>query len=308
LGKTLQELLALVVDIDRLYQVNPYHSFRHAVDVTYIVFYMMRSVGLERFLTPLDMATMLLSALCHDLSHPGLNNLYQVNGKTDLAMLYKDQSVLENFSISQALALFRKHRLLEKLEPSGQADQVRRMLTDIILSTDMLFHFDVLKDWNGMFDVLLASGDPKSGLSPVMKRMSLAFRQSRPNSAVLDQAVFSPEQSPSSHGDSPKAIHEAPSPPVDRSSRTTFPDNLSIVIPEAGDASIVIELPLKSPNHRLTVMKTVMHAADISNPCRPWAVCKRWSDRVLEEFFLQGVHFSVLLIGQATPRDAIICR
>jgi hypothetical protein len=29
------------------------------------------------------------------------------------------------------------------------------------------------------------------------------------------------------------------------------------------------------------ILKTLLHAADISNPCKPWQLCKEWSDRVL---------------------------
>lgn len=39
---------------------------------------------------------------------------------------------------------------------------------------------------------------------------------------------------------------------------------------------------------RLTIMKSILHVADISNPARPWEACKKWSDLVLEEFFMQG--------------------
>ena len=39
---------------------------------------------------------------------------------------------------------------------------------------------------------------------------------------------------------------------------------------------------------REIIYKTILHAADISNPCKPWELCKLWSDRVVEEFFMQG--------------------
>ena len=45
---------------------------------------------------------------------------------------------------------------------------------------------------------------------------------------------------------------------------------------------------LDSDLDRTVLLKTVLHVADISNPCKPWAVSKIWSDRVLEEFFAQG--------------------
>eukprot|EP00981_Chlorochromonas_danica_P009290 scaffold2602_cov177-Ochromonas_danica.AAC.11 len=38
----------------------------------------------------------------------------------------------------------------------------------------------------------------------------------------------------------------------------------------------------------LTIMKAIVHTADISNPAKRWEVSRKWSDRVNEEFFLQG--------------------
>jgi len=36
------------------------------------------------------------------------------------------------------------------------------------------------------------------------------------------------------------------------------------------------------------VMNTILHSADISNPCREWQVTKAWAFKCLEEFFTQG--------------------
>merc|ERR1712232_546570 len=39
---------------------------------------------------------------------------------------------------------------------------------------------------------------------------------------------------------------------------------------------------------KLLLMSTALHAADISNPCKPLAIMLRWTRRVLEEFWVQG--------------------
>lgn len=43
-----------------------------------------------------------------------------------------------------------------------------------------------------------------------------------------------------------------------------------------------------SVDRRLFVLQIAMKCADISNPCRPWNVCRLWSHRASEEFFRQG--------------------
>jgi hypothetical protein len=39
---------------------------------------------------------------------------------------------------------------------------------------------------------------------------------------------------------------------------------------------------------RRVIIKTLLHSADISNPCKPWSLSKFWADAVLDEFFTQG--------------------
>lgn len=41
-------------------------------------------------------------------------------------------------------------------------------------------------------------------------------------------------------------------------------------------------------SHRHFALQIALKCADISNPCRPWKSSKRWSERICEEFFLQG--------------------
>jgi high affinity cGMP-specific 3',5'-cyclic phosphodiesterase 9 len=36
----------------------------------------------------LDVLILLISCICHDLDHPGYNNIYQINARTELALRY----------------------------------------------------------------------------------------------------------------------------------------------------------------------------------------------------------------------------
>ncbi|KAJ8600007.1 hypothetical protein CTAYLR_001846 [Chrysophaeum taylorii] len=62
----------------------------------------------------------------------------------------------------------------------------------------------------------------------------------------------------------------------------------------AADASCVGDHPkkqrkyLEEPEDRKFLCDVLLHCADVSNPSRPWEICKKWSDRVVEEFFRQG--------------------
>merc|ERR1712039_751750 len=42
------------------------------------------------------------------------------------------------------------------------------------------------------------------------------------------------------------------------------------------------------PDKRKLMRSTFLHFSDISNPTKPFAICKKWALRIIDEFFLQG--------------------
>jgi len=55
----------------------------------------------------LEVLILLVSCICHDLDHPGFNNIYQINARTELALRYNDISPLENHHCSVAFRILR---------------------------------------------------------------------------------------------------------------------------------------------------------------------------------------------------------
>jgi cAMP-specific phosphodiesterase 4 len=47
-------------------------------------------------------------------------------------------------------------------------------------------------------------------------------------------------------------------------------------------------LDMRLADHRHFILQIALKCADISNPCRPWDISKKWSQKVCEEFFRQG--------------------
>lgn len=47
-------------------------------------------------------------------------------------------------------------------------------------------------------------------------------------------------------------------------------------------------LDMRRAEHRHFILQISLKCADISNPCRPWDISKKWSQKVCEEFFRQG--------------------
>jgi hypothetical protein len=76
----LQSLFEFAVTIADNYKENPYHSFFHAADVAYMVFYLLEDMQISELaeIPPSDIVVLLVAALGHDVLHPGTNNLFQV--------------------------------------------------------------------------------------------------------------------------------------------------------------------------------------------------------------------------------------
>lgn len=71
------------------------------------MFYFMTTCKLieKCFLDEFDQLSILISAMIHDLDHPGFNNIFLINNWTKLATWYNDWSVLENHSTALAFEL-----------------------------------------------------------------------------------------------------------------------------------------------------------------------------------------------------------
>jgi hypothetical protein len=89
-------------------------------------------------------AALCIASICHDLNHDGMNNAYYVNSEHELALIYNDNSVLENMHASNTLRILKKKHtnILENL-PAAEYKQMRKVIVSAILHTDMADHFDL---------------------------------------------------------------------------------------------------------------------------------------------------------------------
>jgi hypothetical protein len=84
-----------------------------------------------------------LSALLHDVAHPGVDNSFLIGIKHQKAIRYNDAHVLENHHCAVAfkLLLDPKNDIFELLS-EAQYWNVRQIIIKMILSTDVTNHFD----------------------------------------------------------------------------------------------------------------------------------------------------------------------
>lgn len=120
---------------------NPYHNWYHAIDVTQTVYSLAITAGMTKQLGDIEVFALIISGLCHDLEHPGVNNPFLVASRSDLATLYNDRSVLENHHCCRAFQLM-LHSEIQLLSEFTNAEYVsfRAVVLNNILATDMARH------------------------------------------------------------------------------------------------------------------------------------------------------------------------
>ncbi|KAK9386568.1 hypothetical protein V1515DRAFT_604070 [Lipomyces mesembrius] len=139
---------------------NPYHNFRHVVDVLQATFSFLLSIqvlppytrstppqhegvvsasSLARILDPVDALVLLVTAIGHDIGHPGVTNAFLIASRSPLARLYNDRSVLESFHC----AAF--NQILARYWPIMQEKSIKDLIVDAVLATDMALHFDYMR-------------------------------------------------------------------------------------------------------------------------------------------------------------------
>ena len=124
-----------------------YHNALHGSDVTHSVYIFFTHSNAEKIAKTnvLDLLSIIIAALGHDLGHPGLNNAFLINDSADMALTYNDVSVLENFHASTLFKTLRKseNNIFEKLTTIDYKIIRKRMISEI-LSTDMANHGKVI--------------------------------------------------------------------------------------------------------------------------------------------------------------------
>jgi len=125
------------------YNKNHFHNFQHAVNVLQMTYLLLKKSGIFSKLKPHILIATLISALSHDVDHPGNTNSYEINSMSKFALLYNDNSVLENHHCTLTFELM-ENAGLTKCFKENQFKEVRKTIIACILGTDLLKHIDSL--------------------------------------------------------------------------------------------------------------------------------------------------------------------
>ncbi|KAK9460816.1 uncharacterized protein V1516DRAFT_625760 [Lipomyces oligophaga] len=172
------DLQAFLMVLQRTYQPrNPYHNFRHAVDVLQATFCFLLAIGIipsypygtewspkvqskncecavENVFTSGDALVLLVAAIGHDVGHPGVTNAFLISVRSPLARMYNDRSVLESFHC----AAF--SQILSKYWPVMQQKEMKESILEAVLATDMAVHFEYMKKLDNLGEQVASADKP----------------------------------------------------------------------------------------------------------------------------------------------------
>nr|CAI9859013.1 Phytopthora agathidicda GPCR-PDE 2 [Phytophthora agathidicida] len=148
--KKLESFAAAVEE--RYHPRNPYHnrvyvqaaqrqySLPHAAAVVADINFYLRRVHLN--VNDSTLLVGLVAAAAHDISHPGVSNGFLIATKSNLAITYSDDSVLERMHIAELYRIL-SHDAFDVFSTMAAAERAesRKIIIGMILATDLARHF-----------------------------------------------------------------------------------------------------------------------------------------------------------------------
>ncbi|KAM6219205.1 3',5'-cyclic-AMP phosphodiesterase 4A [Rhynchocyon petersi] len=130
-----------------------YHNSLHAADVLQSTHVLLATPALDAVFTDLEILAALFAAAIHDVDHPGVSNQFLINTNSELALMYNDESVLENHHLAVGFKLLQDDNcdIFQNLT-KRQRQSLRKMVIDMVLATDMSKHMTLLADLKTMVE------------------------------------------------------------------------------------------------------------------------------------------------------------
>lgn len=176
-----------ICEVYRRYKSVPFHNFKHCFMVTQMTYGLIWLIELQQYLQDFDLLVLLIGAICHDIDHPGFNNAYQINLRTELALRYNDISPLENHHCATAFEILRMPgcNVLRNLSVE-QFKRFRESVIRCILATDMARHNELHKAFKAIIPVFdVNEKEHKDVLLSIIIKVSDISNEARPMDVAM---------------------------------------------------------------------------------------------------------------------------
>ncbi|KAI9564201.1 hypothetical protein GHT06_007939 [Daphnia sinensis] len=130
-----------LLSVKKNYRNVTYHNWRHAFNVAQMMFAIVTGTQWWKVLGEIEVLSLIMACLCHDLDHRGTNNSFQVKASSPLAQLYTT-STMERHHFDQCLMILNSQgcQILGNVS-SEEYEKIVKVLEEAILSTDLAVYF-----------------------------------------------------------------------------------------------------------------------------------------------------------------------
>ncbi|KAL0269123.1 UNVERIFIED_CONTAM: hypothetical protein PYX00_006958 [Menopon gallinae] len=137
-------LYRFLITVKRNYRDVPYHNWRHAFNVSQVMFAILMGCEMKGTFSDLEVLGMFVGCLCHDLDHRGTNNSFQQKTGSALVLLYGTTNTMEHHHFNHAVMILssESHNIFSGLSPENYS-KVMKVLKHSILATDLSVYFEL---------------------------------------------------------------------------------------------------------------------------------------------------------------------
>lgn len=147
-----ESLIKFINLVSTYYHDNYFHNFKHAIMVMQFVHLFINKIDIKNKINENIIFAILISALVHDVDHPGHTNSFEINSKSYYAQKYNNISVLENHHCSIAFYLIhsKEIKLFENLNKNDFII-ITNIIRSCIIGTDMKLHTYLIEELENKF-------------------------------------------------------------------------------------------------------------------------------------------------------------
>ena len=170
-----------------------YHNSLHGADITATICLFFNNSNAEEVChaKAIDLLSIIIAALGHDVGHPGLTNAFQINSSSEMAITYNDSSCLENFHLTKLFKTLRKdeYNIFEKLSTQDYK-KIRKKMISEILATDMSIHGKILNNIRSKIPEYLLNANENNKKNEIKKFELISDINNEETTNEEKQALF----------------------------------------------------------------------------------------------------------------------
>ncbi|CAF0952498.1 unnamed protein product [Brachionus calyciflorus] len=134
-------LCRFFLTVKKNYRPVAYHNWRHGFNVMSSMFTILTSGNFKKVYNDLEILSLLIACICHDLDHRGTTNNFQIKIQSPLAKLYTT-STMEHHHFNQCIIILHNNmnNILMNLTPTQHSTAID-LIEKAIIATDLALHF-----------------------------------------------------------------------------------------------------------------------------------------------------------------------